>query len=341
MAQHRRQTELFGLPRPLWQRHVTVCHTSDLACARMSDEQKTKLPGPLLLPALPGLPEFAPVLGVRHFGHGLLLLLALLAGLLADQAAPRPFAQWRWMDIVGEGGMTLMVGVWLAYLRASRPAGPVSNWLCLGLACMLVGSYVDALDEFWLLPKAVLWDNWLESTLTPLGMLALTVGLHHWRGEQLALQRQLGPRERHFRDHRRIDALTQLADAGYMATQIELERRAGRVGTLLMLGWQDFASVARHHGLAEADRIVQSASLLLLLHLPQDALLCRYAGDRLVLLLPAASVAAGRLQAVLADWSYHLPDGEALVLPVQAAQAATDEDLEPQALLLQLLDRMR
>lgn len=306
----------------------------------MKNRDVNELNQPRALPRLPALPEFAPVLGLRHFGHGLLLLLALLAGLFADQAAPRPFAQWRWMDIVGEGGMAIMVGVWLAYLRASRPAGPVSNWLCLGLACMLLGSYVDVLDEFWLLPKSVLWDNWLESTLTPLGMLLLTVGLHHWRGEQLALQRQLGPRERDFRDHRRIDALTQLADAGYMAEQIALERSAGRASTLLMLGWQGFDGVARRHGLAEADRMVQSASRLLLLHLPPDTLLCRYAGDRLVLLLPAGSAAPERLQAVLADWSYHLPGGEALALPVEAAQARTDEALEPQALLLALHQRM-
>ncbi|HEX2012974.1 MAG TPA: diguanylate cyclase, partial [Roseateles sp.] len=245
-----------------------------------------------LLPRALRPPPLAPVLGLQHYGHGMLLAMALLLLPFALQGAPRPLPQWRWMDLLGEGGMALMVGVWLAYLRASRPAGPVTDWLCLGMSGMLLGAYVDMLDEFWLLPKAMLWDNWLESLLTPLGMALLTWGLHRWRQEQLALNRQLAQRERVFRDHRQIDALTQLGDAGYMAAQIALERQAGRPGHVLMLGWQGFdAAVARRRGLAEADRMLQAAGLLLALQLHPDELLCRYAGDRFVVLLPGRGAA--------------------------------------------------
>lgn len=291
--------------------------------------------------------HFAPVLGSAHFGHLLLLAMALLAWPFAELGLPRALAQWRWMDIVGEGGATLMVSLWLGYVRAARPAGVVTNWLSLGLAGMALGGWVDLLDEFWLLPKAIVWDNWLESALMPLGMLLLTVGLHLWRQEQLALNRQLRQRERVFRDHRRIDALTQLADADYMAAQIALERREGRSGTLLMFGWQAVDALARCHGLAAADRLVQAAALLLQLHLPADALLCRYAGDRLLVLLPGcsdeatASVQHQQLRAALELWRHELPDGERLALPVQSAMATTDElDGPPQALLLRLLERL-
>jgi GGDEF domain-containing protein len=293
--------------------------------------------------------HFASVLGCAHFGHLLLLAMALLAWPFAELGLPRALPQWRWMDIVGEGGATLMVGIWLGYVRAARPAGLVTNWLSLGLAGMALGGWVDLLDEFWLLPKAMVWDNWLESTLMPLGMLVLTVGLHLWRREQLALNRQLRQHERVFRDHRRIDTLTQLADADYMAAQIALERREGRRGALLMFGWAGVDALAREQGLAAADRLVQAAALLLQLHLPADALLCRYAGDRLLVLLPGCSSEGAasplqhqqQLRAALDLWRYELPDGERLALPVLSAMAATDElNGPPQALLLRLLERL-
>lgn len=291
-----------------------------------------------LFPRRAPLPALAPVLGLRHFGHGLLLLAALLMLPFALLGTPRPLAQWHWMDVLGEGGMSLMVAVWLAYLRASRPAGPVTDRLCLGMAGMLLGSYVDLLDEFWLLPKAMVWDNWLESALTPLGMALLTWGLHLWRQEQLALARQLGARERLFRDHRRIDTLTQLGDAAYMATQIALERQAGRGGHLAMLAWPGFeTAVARPLGLATADQLLRNAGSLLALHLAPGELLCRYAGDRFVLLLPgqqggAARARAEALRRVLQDWS----QGPALSPRLAGLDLPPDDRLAPEQRLQQL-----
>ncbi len=276
------------------------------------------------------LPQ-AQVLGLRHFGHGLAVLAVALLALYAQQGAPRPLAQWRWMDLAGEGGMALMLAVWLVYLRASRPAGRVTDLLCLGLAGMLLGAWVDTLDEFWRLDKALLWDNWLESALTPLGMGLLTWGLHQWRQEQLVLNAQLGQRERLFRDHRAVDGLTQLGDALYMSRQLALERAAGRPGLLLMLGLEGYEAFVRRWGLAEADRLLQAAAQLLLLQLRGDALLCRYAGARFVLLLPGdgAPDAAQALRAALAAFSYPLPDGSRLSLPVQLACLRLDPQRAP------------
>lgn len=291
-----------------------------------------------LFPHRAPLPALAPVLGLRHFGHGLLLLAALLMLPFALLGTPRPLAQWRWMDVLGEGGTCLMLMIWLGYLRASRPAGPVSDRLCLGLAGMLLGGYVDLLDEFWVLPKAMVWDNWLESGLPLLGMMLLTWGLHLWRQEQLALARQLGARERLFRDHRCIDTLTQLGDAAYMATQIALERQAGRGGHLAMLAWPGFeTAVARPLGLAAADQLLRNAGSLLALHLAPGELLCRYAGDRFVLLLPgqqggAARARAEALRRVLQDWS----QGPALAPRLVGLDLDPDDRLAPEQRLQQL-----
>jgi diguanylate cyclase (GGDEF)-like protein len=270
----------------------------------------------------------------------LALLLAALMLAFATLGALKPLAEWHGVDMLSEGGMAIMVGVWLIYVRSSRPAGRVTTWLVLGLAAMLVGEWVDALDEVWRLPKAALWDNALEA-LTPLGMVLLTVGLHHWSQEQRVLSRQLAQRERFVRDHRAVDRVTQLADAGYMAQQIQLERDLDRAGCVAMLGLAGFDGFAREHGLQAADRALEAAGLTLMLNLRERDLLCRYAGDRFVVLMPGCSAAegerlAGDLQAALA--TLNLQPGRRL--PVRSALHTTTGTLPPAQLLLDLLHKL-
>jgi diguanylate cyclase (GGDEF)-like protein len=282
---------------------------------------------------------------LREFFYPLLgLQLAALTLAFAALGSLKPLAQWHWMDVLSEGGMALVVGVWLVYVRGSRPAGRVTTWLTLGLAAMLVGEWVDALDEVWRLPKPMVWDNWLEA-LTPLGMLLLTVGLHHWRQEQRVLSRQLAQRERFLRDHRAVDRVTQLADAGYMAEQIRLERSLGRAGRVLMLGFDGFDRLARELGMQAADHALEAASLTLLLNLRERDLLCRYAGDRFVVLLPDCGEAQGRqlaeeLQAALTQLNFNGRDGQRLRLPVRCAQRGTAGSTPPEQLLLELLKEL-
>ena len=290
-------------------------------------------------------PSLAPVLGLAGFGRLVLLAMALILYFFHDQSVAKPLAHWNWMDIVGEGGMVVMAAVWLVQLRSSRPAGRVTDLLCMGLAAMLVGEWVDALDEFMLLPKLVLWDNWLESTLVPLGMLLVTLGLHHWRQEQRVLTEQLLRRERLFREHRSLDGVTQLGDAGYMAAQVLLEQRMQRPAALLMLGLQGFDAVVREQGLAEADRLLQAASHLLLLNLPPDALLCRYAADRFCVLLPGADAASAQqqaadLQAALDHLRHHTRAGLSLRLPGRSAWTLIDAQRPADEQLLALARRL-
>lgn len=292
----------------------------------------------LTLPsALAGRP--LSLLARECFYPVLALLLALLLLAFATLGAPKPLAEWHWMDLLSEGGMAVMVGVWLVYVRGSRPAGRVTTWLVLGLAAMLVGEWVDALDEIWRLPKAMLWDNALEA-LTPVGMVLLTVGLHHWRQEQRVLAAQLAQRERFFRDHRAVDRVTQLADAGYMARQIQLERDLGRAGCVAMLGLDGFDGFVRAHGIRAADRALEAAGLTLALNLREQDLVCRYAGDRFVVLLPGCTAAEGErqvadLRAALA--ALNLRPG--LRLPVGCAWRSTTGSQPPEQLLLDLLQQ--
>lgn len=287
----------------------------------------------------------APVLGLAHFGRALALLMVGSVWLFGWQAAAKPFEQWRWMDIAGEGGMALMAGIWLVQVRSSRPAGRVTSLLCLGLASVLLGQWIDLLDEFWVLPKAVVWDNWLESTLVPLGTLLLTWGLHHWRHEQQALTTQMLKRERLFREHRSFDGVTQLGDARYMGAQIDIEQRLQRPASLAMLSLAGFDSVVRTHGLAESDRLLQAASHLLLLNLRPDDLLCRYAADRFCVLMPGlqgtpAQAHVDHLRQALSSLAHHARSGERLQLPARAALATVDALAAPEAQLLLLAQRL-
>ncbi|MFY7867288.1 GGDEF domain-containing protein [Roseateles sp.] len=286
-----------------------------------------------------------PVLGMNYFGHFLALLAAVLTWAFATWGELKPASHWRWVDIAGEGGMTVMAFVWLIQLRLSRPAGRVTDLLCLALAAIFLGEWVDTLDEFWQLPKSVYWDNWLESTLVPCGTLLLTLGLHHWRQEQKALTEQLLKRERLFREHRSMDGITQLGDAGYLEAQICLEQRMHRSGALVMLRLDGFDRVARELGWAEADRLLQAASHLLLLNLHPEDLLCRYAADRFCVLMPNADAEGARQQAAhlrqaLSSLAHHSRSGQRLQLPALSAWALLDERQPAEEQLLHLTQRL-
>lgn len=287
------------------------------------------------------LPQ-ARVAGLRQFGHLLALAFAAVTWLFAQYAQAKPAASWRWLDIVSESFAVLVLVVWLVQLRASRPAGHVTTWLCLGLAGLLLGAWADLMDEFWKLPRDLPWLLGLESGLNLAGMLMLTWGLHHWRGEQLAFNEQQRRRERLFREHRSLDSLTQLGDASYMLEQLALERREGRAGSLLMLAWPDLEQVQRSQGLAVAERWLEEAAQLLLLHLRPDDLLCRYAATHFLVLLPDTDpVPAQRLASQLREaLSLFARTRAPQAATVQLASAAVQGPHAPETLLLTLLERL-
>ncbi len=285
----------------------------------------------------------APVAGSRHFGHALLLAMAAITWCFGYWAVAKPMAIWRWIDVVSESSIVAMLGLWLVQLRASRPAGRVTTWLCLGLSGMLLGGWADLMDEFWKFPRDYALLLGMESTFHVIGMAGLTFGLHLWRQEQLALNALRAGRERGYREHAQIDGLTQLGDGAYLLDQIRAQQRSAAPATLVMLGWQDLPALARQHGLAEADRLLQATGPLLLLQLRGGDLLCRYAADRFVALLPQAdSALPGDLLAALSSHVHPCADGRTrarLSACLASAALAADEDAEAQ--LLRLLERLR
>jgi len=249
--------------------------------------------------------------------HALLIgaLLGAFAFLFVGAGTGIPLAEWDWVDIASEGGTSLLAALWCLIVLSSRPDGLVTRLLAGGLACIMLGSWADCLDEVVDVDKAALWDNALESLL-PLGMLILTVGMHYWKLEQATLSDHMRKRERLFRNHRPFDRITQLADAAYLREQLRLEsRRADGQGCALVLfDIDEFHRINREHGQPEGDRVLQAVAHMLLLNLRNEDLLCRYAGDRFAVLMPGlaepeARDAAQHLCRMVSSMRHHAPKG--------------------------------
>ena len=270
----------------------------------------------------------------------LFLVAACCVALYGGLGVPKPMAEWKWMDICAEGGTAVMSALWALLILGSRPGGRVTTLLAGGLMAIMLGAWADCLDEFFTIPAAQYWDNWLEA-LMPLGMLLLTVGLYHWRQEQFTLNEHMQKRERLFRDHRSFDRLTQLADAAYLRRQIllEQERQPDRPAALVLLDLNDFHRVNRECGSREGDRLLQAVGHLLLLNLRPQDLLCRYAGDRYAILLPDSSTAqagwmAAQLQRAVATLAHHARDGSRIMVSARTVSAPLGGD--PERLLAEL-----
>ena len=266
------------------------------------------------------------------------LLLAANAALLLHLGAGdlKPMSDWVWLDILGEGGSALLCLVWLGLVLKSRPAGRVTNFLAIGLGLVFLSWWVDALDEFILLPDAINWDHWLESAPMPLGLVLLTLGIYHWHREQLAISAQMEKRERLFREHLLFDKLTPLNTADYLRRQLQQSLTEARAAqqplSLVILDLDDFSQINRLHGHAEGDRVLQALTQLLLLNLRHRDLLCRLAGDRFVVLLPntgarEAQLLAEELRLAVAHLAYKArAHGERLQLQASTAAVMALQD---------------
>ena len=266
------------------------------------------------------------------------LLLAANAALLLHLGAGdlKPMSDWVWLDLLGEGGSALLCLVWLGLVLKSRPAGRVTNFLAIGLGLVFLSWWVDALDEFILLPDAISWDHWLESAPMPLGLLLLTLGIYHWHREQLAISAQMEKRERLFREHLLFDKLTPLNTADYLRRQLQQSLAEARAEqqplSLVILDLDDFSQINRLHGHAEGDRVLQALTQLLLLNLRHRDLLCRLAGDRFVVLLPntgarEAQLLAEELRLAVAHLAYKArAQGERLQLQASTAAVMALQD---------------
>ncbi|ARN19716.1 diguanylate cyclase domain-containing protein [Piscinibacter gummiphilus] len=281
----------------------------------------------------------------RNLQHLFLLAAAAVALLFAATGSPKPPSAWRGIDLLGEGGTAVMAAAWMRIVLASRPAGQVTLRLALGLGLLALGAWADTLDEVFSMHAAP-WrvDKWLESGLTPLGMLLLTLGLMGWRREQFQLSEHMHQRERLFREHRGFDRITQLASTDYLREQIALDQDAGTppASALLMLEIDGLQALLRQHDRRDGVRALRSVTHQLLLNLRPEDLLCRHAGDRFLVLLPRTALSEGQrtarhLARMVQGMRFHTLRGERVALDLRTAAVTVAGDASA---LLSQLNRM-
>lgn len=250
---------------------------------------------------------------------------------------PKTLAEIDWLDVLGEGGATVFAFAWFWFFLTSRPAGQVTRYLSLGLAFIALALFQDALDEFVRFPTAFLWNTLLQSSLLPLGMTLLTVGIYLLRKEQQVISKQLAGRESRLRDHRLVDDLTRIYDVRYLHQHLHAQMQQPAVFSLVLLDVDHFNQINRRFGYAEGDRLLTALVELLLLNMRSEDLLCRYAGDRFAILLSAtgetdAECMANQLKACVANFNFYTRLQEHVPVSV-AAGVATCRDGDIQKLM--------
>mgnify|MGYP005841049651 CR=1 FL=1 len=229
----------------------------------------------------------------------LLLLSSLLLAINTGDA--KHSHEFDWLDVLGEGTTLLVACGWLGLIISSRPTGRVTEWLYYGSLLLVCSYFLDLLDEFIRYPDHIRLMSWLESLPAPVGMLVLTYGLMGWHREQRAINRQLRGRELFLRDHQLIDPLTQLYGIEYLQAvlqrEIELHQSQHKSLSLLVLDIDNFAGFNRRYGMAAGDTYLSQLSELLSSQLRHSDVVCRYAGDRFIALLPNTAPAQAHIMA--------------------------------------------
>lgn len=232
-----------------------------------------------------------------HFIKALtcLLLLSIALLLVGHFGITKPLAIYDWYDIAAEGSVVVITYAWLFIILRYRPEGKVTNLLFLGCLLMAFSFTLDFMDEFVSYGVNKQLMTVFEAGPAPIGMILLSIGMAGWLAEQKMIYRQLKGRELYLRDHQLLDPLTKLYNADYLQQILEREYQLflqhNKPCSLLVLDINDFAAYNRRQGAAKADQLLQTTAELLLSQLRPSDVLCRYAADRFMVILPQTSLA--------------------------------------------------
>ncbi|MBU2894762.1 GGDEF domain-containing protein [Colwellia sp. D2M02] len=229
-----------------------------------------------------------------------------------------------WVDIIGEGGMMLMIFTWIVFTLISRPAGRVTTWLFTGLLLTEISMLLDFLDEFIHYAAHNSWFTTVESFPAAIGMVLMTFALYQLHFEQQTINTQLRRTERYYREHSLTDFVTQLYSAQYMKQQLKYELNHVKAHhstfSLIMLDVRKFNDFNQRFGYAQGDFLLGEIAKLLLMNIRDGDLACRYASDRFIVLLPnttanVARVISGHIEQAVAHLAYKSGDSSTAIYP--------------------------
>jgi len=234
---------------------------------------------------------------IKYHLHFLALLLVTIAGVISctySLGYAKQGHKLDYFDALGEGGMTLITLVWVVFILVSRPAGKVTNWLFSGLLLMHVSMLLDFIDEFLYYPEDSAWITAIESLPAPVGMVIMSIALYHWYQEQMTINSQLRRTERFYRDHSLTDFITGLYSAKYMKKQIDYQQLYSKNNqqpfSLMMIDICQFDQFNRRYGHQQGDNLLREVGQMITINVRDQDLVCRYASDRFIVLLPNTTV---------------------------------------------------
>jgi signal transduction histidine kinase len=117
---------------------------------------------------------------------GLLLIAAAVLGGLFYLTSPGPVKSIYWGGTIFEGLFFFFILFWNAVIL---PHGRSSKILCLGSLLLLLGSYADFFDNFFIQPR---WQDWgVQDLSMAVGAALFGLGLWYWDEEKEALLDQI------------------------------------------------------------------------------------------------------------------------------------------------------
>lgn len=271
-----------------------------------------------------------------------IVILAIVLSLNMGQS--KPWSEVDRLDLIGEGGIVLLTMIWQLFLLISRPPGRVTTLLTIGLCCFMFSALMDLLDEFFRYPETALLPMF-ENVPAPFGMILITIGLYQWHQEMLALNAQLRRREANVREHADIDHVTRLYRAEYMREYITQHlQSASATCCVAVVDIDQFDSFNRRFGHPEGDRLLREVAELILMNVRQTDLVCRYAGDRFILMMPELNIKQAGIQVQqIANAVKHLAfktGNSAVFHTLTTAVVASQQDETCEALLRRLNEQL-
>lgn len=224
----------------------------------------------------------------RHRGLLLTFVICLMLPfiIMLQYGVPKQATEYKWTDVVGEGSVALLTILWLLTALASRPPGLVTRLLVVGLSGFMFSGLLDLIDEFVRYQPQNAWITFVESLPAAMGMVVMSVALYLWHLEQLTLNKQLQKRELSYRSFEQVDFITQLYRVDYLRERVyELQQRK-HSAAIAVLDINNFSAFNLRFGNYQGDKFLKEIAELILMNLRSSDLLCRYAGDRFVILLP-------------------------------------------------------